>query len=173
MRFPMTLFSRGSGCLLTVLVPVIAVLFFLFGVSLNRTVALVAEPIAAGDNDLHLEAADFEESLAPWPIISTVTYLDNGRIRGVIRQRSSAERTVDFRIVIVSREGTPRVTRCYPDYKDACYFDVDLGRTSLTKGIRLSVFDARSGQVVVAPRTVAFSRSTSYSSARWDALMGI
>ncbi|WP_296614072.1 hypothetical protein [Sphingomonas sp.] len=169
----MTLFSRRSGCALAVIVPVMGVLYLLFGVSLNRTVALAAEPIAAGDIDLHLEAADFEESLAPWPIFSTVTYLDNGRIRGKIRQRSSAERTADFKIVIVSREGASRVTRCYPDYRDACYFDADLGHTSLAKGIRLSVFDARNGQVVVAPRTVAFSRSTTYSSARWDALMGI
>ena len=169
----MTLLSRRWGCLLAALTPVVAIMLFLFGVSLDRTVSLEAVPIVAGDVELHLEAADFRESTGAWPIVSTVTYVDNGRIRGEIRQRASAGRTTDFRVVITSREGVSRVTHCYPDYKDACYFDVDLGRTNMTKGIQVTVLNPRDGRVVIAPRAVGFSRSTSYSSARWDALMGI
>jgi len=58
---------------------------YLFGLGLNRTIAPVADPQKSGNLLIQLEAADFQETVGIWPIVSTVSYPNVGPIRGEIR----------------------------------------------------------------------------------------
>ena len=65
------------------------------------------------------------------------------------------------------------MSRCYVGSAEACYFRADLSRADLNKGIQLTVVDDRDGRAVIPTRLVTFTRTVSYSLARWDAMMTV
>lgn len=144
-----------------------------YGLGWVRTIAPVAAPLVSGNLLIQLEAADFQQTIGLWPIVSTVTYPNAGPIRGRIRNRAGGDRRTDYKITISSQRGVTREIRCHRDYHDACYFDADLGQSDLTDGVLVSVTDVRDGQALVTPRPVNFTRTSTYSFALWDVLMSV
>ncbi|WP_139181740.1 hypothetical protein [Edaphosphingomonas haloaromaticamans] len=160
------------GCSIAFLLIAIPAMY-LFGLGWVRTIAPVAAPLASGNLLIQLEATDFEETIDLWPIVSTVTYPNTGPIRGKMRNSAGGDRRTDYKITISSQRGGAREVRCHRDYRDACYFDADLGQTDLTEGVLISVVDANDGQTLVPHRLVNFRRISTYSLALWDALMSV
>lgn len=155
------------------MVPVVVVAYFFLAPGFVHRIEPVAAPITVGDVTLQLTMADFEETNGRWPISSTITYREFGRVSGLILNGSTSLRDARYRITITSNDGTTRVSHCYVGSADACYFRADLSRADLNKGIQLTVVDDRHGRAVIPTRLVTFTRTVSYSLARWDAMMTV
>lgn len=167
------LLGAKSTCFLVLLVPVVVIAYFFLAPGFVRRIEPVAAPITVGNVILQLNMADFEKTNGLWPISSTITYRDFGRVRGLILNGSPPLLNARYRIAITSSDGTTRVSRCYVGSAEACDFRADLTRADLDKGIQLTVVDDRDGRAVIPTRLVIFTRTVSYSLARWDAMMSV
>jgi len=155
------------------MVPVVVVAYFFLAPGFVRRIEPVAEPITVGKVTLQLVMTGFDETHGAWPISTTITYPNFGRIGGLILNDSTSLRNSRYRITIVSSDGMTRVSRCYVGSWEACYFRADLTRADLNKGVQLAVVDDRDGRIVIPPRLVIFKRTVSYSLVRWDAMMTV
>ncbi|WP_380930959.1 hypothetical protein [Sphingomonas arantia] len=155
------------------LVAILILAIPIFGLGWARTTAPVAAPLEAGNLVLRLEAVKIHESFGFWPIIFRSNSPNTGPIRGNIRNRNGTGREIDYKITISSQRGAEIEARCNLEYHDACYFDADLGVADLTEGILVSVANTHDGQILVSRHRVNFTRTSTYSFALWDALMGV